>query len=77
MLFGALDAMTPAESCEPIVGGSPRPGVVVRVYPGARHAFNFAHLAEPPPGGAPSWTPGYNRAAAKAAWDDAAAFLAR
>jgi dienelactone hydrolase len=78
MLFGSLDGMTPAESCQEIVRQFPRASdVQVRVYPDARHGFNLAHLAQTPPAGTPSWTPAYNPAAAKAAWDDAVSYLRR
>ena len=78
LLFGALDAMTPAESCQPIVRQLPEPTAVqIRVYPDARHGFDLAHLPQVPPGGKPNLTPAYQPAAAKAAWEDAATFLKR
>jgi dienelactone hydrolase len=78
MLFGGLDSMTPAESCQQIVRQFTKPtDVQFRVYPDARHGFNLAHLPQTPPTGQPSWTPAYHPAAAKAAWEDAANFLRR
>ena len=78
MLFGALDGMTPAESCQQIVRQFPKAtDVLLRVYPDARHGFNLAHLPQTPAAGKPSWTPASHPAAAKAAWEDAANFLTR
>jgi len=78
MLFGALDGMTPSDSCQPLVGQLAKPSdVQVRVYPGARHGFNLAHLPPGAPGGRPDWTPAYHPSAAKAAWEDAVSFLKR
>ena len=78
MLFGGLDGMTPAESCQQIVRQFRKPtDVQVRVYPDARHGFNLAHLPQTPPTGQPNWTPAYHPAAAKVAWEDAADFLRR
>ncbi|HEY7205050.1 MAG TPA: dienelactone hydrolase family protein [Methylomirabilota bacterium] len=78
MLFGALDAMTPAESCQEIVRRFPNAsGVHVRVFPDARHGFNHAHLPQTPPAGKPSWTPAYNPAATQAAWEEMVGFLRR
>ncbi len=78
MLFGRLDDMTPAESCQEIVRQFPKPpDVQVRVYADARHAFNFAHLPQVPAPGKPAWAPAYHPAAAQAAWEDAVSFLRR
>jgi dienelactone hydrolase len=78
MLFGSLDGMTPAASCQELVRQFPGASdIQVRVYPDARHGFNQAHLPPTPPTGAPSWTPAYHAAAAKAAWADAVSYLAR
>jgi dienelactone hydrolase len=78
MLFGGLDGMTPAESCQEITRRFPKPAdVQLRVYPDARHGFNLAHLPQAPSAGQPTWTPAYHPAAAKAAWEDAARFLSR
>jgi dienelactone hydrolase len=78
MLFGSLDGMTPAESCQEMVRQFPRASdVQVRVYPDARHGFNLTHLPQTSPAGKPSWTPAHNPAAAKAAWDDAVSYLRR
>ena len=78
MLFGALDGMTPAESCRPLVQQFATPtDVQVRIYPEARHGFTFAHLPRTPPTGTPTWASAHDPAAAKAAWNDAVEFLGR
>ena len=78
MLFGGLDGMTPAESCQEFIRRFPKAsGLHVRVFPDARHGFNLAHLPQTPPTGKPSWTPAYNPATATAAWEEATNFLRR
>jgi len=78
MLFGALDGMTPAESCRQLVQQFATPSdVQIRVYPEAHHGFTLAHLPRKPRPGEPTWAPAYDPAAAKTAWNDALEFLGR